>query len=65
MQNIKPNDTKIEVLLRKPLWKKGYRFRKNYKELLGKPDIVLTRYIPFSTKLDFRMKYSVLSCFFA
>lgn len=39
MQHIKSNDTKIEVLLRKALWKKGYRYRKNYKELPGKPDI--------------------------
>ena len=44
MQNIKSCNTKIEVLLRKALWKKGYRFRKNYKELPGKPDIVFTKY---------------------
>lgn len=44
MQRIKSNDTKIEVLLRKALWQKGYRYRKNYKELPGKPDIVLTKY---------------------
>lgn len=44
MQRIRSNDTKIEVLLRKALWKKGYRYRKNYKELPGKPDIVLTKY---------------------
>lgn len=44
MQHIKSNDTKIEVLLRKALWQKGYRYRKNYKELHGKPDIVLTKY---------------------
>ena len=44
MQHIKSNDTKIEVLLRKALWQKGYRYRKNYKELPGKPDIVLTKY---------------------
>lgn len=44
MQHIKSNDTKIEVLLRKALWNKGYRYRKNYKELPGKPDIVLTKY---------------------
>ena len=44
MQRIKSNDTKIEILLRKALWKKGYRYRKNYKELPGKPDIVLTKY---------------------
>ena len=44
MQRIKASDTKIEVLLRKALWQKGYRYRKNYKELPGKPDIVLTQY---------------------
>lgn len=44
MQHIKSNDTKIEVILRKALWARGYRYRKNYKELPGKPDIVLTKY---------------------
>ena len=43
MQHIKSNNTKIEVLLRKALWKKGYRYRKNYKKLPGKPDIALTK----------------------
>lgn len=44
MQHIRGKDTKIEVILRKALWAKGYRFRKNYKELPGTPDIVLTKY---------------------
>ena len=44
MQNIKSKDTSIELLLRKELWKRGYRYRKNYKKLPGKPDIVITRY---------------------
>ena len=44
MQHIKANDTRIEVLLRKALWQKGFRYRKNYKELPGTPDIVLTQY---------------------
>lgn len=44
MQNIHPEDTKIEVILRKALWKKGYRYRKNYKSLPGKPDIVLSKH---------------------
>ncbi len=44
MKNIRSRDTKIECLLRKELWRKGYRYRKNYKELPGKPDIVLTKY---------------------
>ena len=44
MSNIKNKDTGIEVKLRKALWKKGYRYRKNYKKLPGKPDIVLSKY---------------------
>ncbi len=44
MQRIRSSDTEIEVLLRKALWKKGYRYRKNYRKLPGKPDIVLTKY---------------------
>lgn len=44
MQHIKSKDTTIEVALRRALWKKGYRYRKNYKKLPGKPDIVLTKY---------------------
>lgn len=44
MKNIKNKDTSIEVTLRKALWNKGYRYRKNDKRLPGKPDIVLTKY---------------------
>lgn len=44
MQNIKSHDTSIELKLRKTLWKKGFRYRKNYKKLLGTPDIALTKY---------------------
>ena len=44
MQKIKSKDTKIEIMLRKALWNKGYRYRKNYTKLPGKPDIVLTQY---------------------
>ena len=44
MKNIKATDTSIEVALRKALWHKGYRYRKNVKDLPGKPDIVLTKY---------------------
>jgi len=40
MQAIRGKDTKIEIILRKKLWEKGYRYRKNYKNLPGKPDIV-------------------------
>ena len=44
MSRIHRQDTSIEVKLRKALWNKGYRYRKNYKELPGSPDIVLTKY---------------------
>lgn len=44
MKNIKSKDTSIELKLRKELWRRGYRYRKNYTELPGKPDIVLTKY---------------------
>lgn len=44
MQAIRAAGTKIEVMLAKALWHKGYRYRKNYKKLYGKPDIVLTKY---------------------
>ena len=44
MSYIKSKDTKIEVKLRKALWHKGYRYRKNYSQLPGKPDIVLTKF---------------------
>jgi len=44
MRRIRSTDTKPEIVLRKALWKKGYRYRKNWKELPGKPDIVLTKY---------------------
>ena len=43
MKNIHGKDTKIEVILRKALWSKGYRYRKNYKKLPGSPDIVRWR----------------------
>lgn len=44
MQNIRSRDTRIELELRRALWKKGYRYRKNDKRLPGKPDIALTKY---------------------
>ena len=44
MQAIKCRDTSIELSLRKALWKKGIRYRKNYKLLIGKPDILITKY---------------------
>lgn len=44
MQHIKSKDTSIEIALRKALWKKGYRYRKNFKGLPEKPDIAITKY---------------------
>lgn len=44
MSKIKGSNTKIEIVLRKALWDKGYRYRKNYKKLPGRPDIALTKY---------------------
>lgn len=44
MQHIRSKDTSIEVKLRKALWHRGYRYRKNDKSLPGKPDIALTKY---------------------
>ncbi|TCL60533.1 T/G mismatch-specific endonuclease [Kineothrix alysoides] len=44
MSHIKSKDTRIEVVLRHALWKSGYRYRKNYNDLPGKPDIAITKY---------------------
>ena len=44
MQRIKGKDTTIEVMLRKAMWERGYRYRKNYDVLPGKPDIAITKY---------------------
>ena len=40
MQRIKNKDSDIEILLRKELWKNGLRYRKNAKDIFGKPDLV-------------------------
>lgn len=44
MKAVKSHDTKIEVSLRKALWHKGIRYRKNYKIYSCKPDIVITKH---------------------
>lgn len=44
MSHIRGKDTSVEIALRRALWKKGYRYRKNYKVLPGSPDICLTKY---------------------
>lgn len=44
MGSIKGRDTKPEVLLRKALHSRGFRFRLHVRELPGRPDIVLPKY---------------------
>lgn len=44
MSKIHSVDTKPEVIVRKYLFAKGFRYRKNEKSLPGKPDIVLPKY---------------------
>jgi DNA mismatch endonuclease (patch repair protein) len=43
MSHIRSRNTSIELLIRKKMHSLGYRFRVNYKELPGKPDIVFTK----------------------
>ncbi|KAA6327263.1 Very short patch repair protein [termite gut metagenome] len=44
MSRISGKETKPEILVRKFLFANGFRFRKNVKDLSGKPDIVLPKY---------------------
>lgn len=44
MKRIKSSNTQPEILLRKMLFKEGFRYRINEKRLPGKPDIVLKKY---------------------
>jgi len=44
MSKISGKDTKPEILVRRFLFNKGFRFRKNDKRYPGKPDIVLPKY---------------------
>lgn len=44
MSKVRNKDSKIEIALRKTLWKEGYRYRKNSTKYFGKPDIVLSKY---------------------
>jgi len=43
MQAVKNKDSQIEIALRHALFLKGYRYRKNYAKVAGKPDIVFTK----------------------
>ena len=44
MSHIRSKDSKPETLVRKYLFSKGFRYRKNVKQLPGCPDIVLPKY---------------------
>lgn len=44
MSRIKSKNTKPEEIVRKFLFSKGFRYRKNDKRLHGRPDIVLPKY---------------------
>jgi len=39
MRKVRASETTPEIRLRKSLWKRGLRFRKNVQNILGKPDI--------------------------
>ena len=44
MKALSHKKSKVESILAKALWHKGYRYRLNYKKLPGAPDIALTKY---------------------
>lgn len=44
MQSNTSNDTSIEMILRCSLFRRGIRYRKNVKSILGKPDIAIKKY---------------------
>ena len=44
MSRIHSSDTKPELVLRRALWRRGFRYRVNDRRLPGSPDIVLPKY---------------------
>lgn len=44
MSKIRSKDTKIEIKVRQWLYHNGIRYRKNCKEIVGKPDIAIKKY---------------------
>ena len=44
MANVHLKAGKAETTLAKELWKKGFRYRKNYRKLPGSPDIAILKY---------------------
>ena len=44
MAAIRSKDTKPEMIVRRGLWKRGFRYRLNHRRLPGHPDLVLRKY---------------------
>ena len=44
MSRIRSKGTKPETIVRRGLWKRGFRYRLNHKRLPGHPDLVLRKY---------------------
>jgi len=44
MSSIRSKETKLEKMIRKELWSRGIRYRKNVTGLFGSPDIAIKKY---------------------
>ena len=44
MASVHSKNTKPEIIIRRGLWARGFRYRLNYKRLPGHPDLVLRKY---------------------
>jgi DNA mismatch endonuclease (patch repair protein) len=44
MRKIKSKNTKPEMTLRKALWRRGYRYTLDNKQLPGRPDLIFRKY---------------------
>ena len=43
MKSVKSKDSQIELELRRELWKRNLRYRKNVRNIYGKPDVAFIR----------------------
>jgi len=44
MQAIRSKNTKIELIVARALWAKGYRYRRNNRKVFGSPDFTFAKY---------------------
>lgn len=44
MQAVKSKNSQLEISLGRALWSRGYRYRKNDKQIFGKPDFTFKKY---------------------